>query len=156
MRRNPPVPPDWHEVVRAHWHETDGYVVAASGDYPDVQADETLGKASKVPGREFRAHRPEQLKGFQPVGSWFMGILLCPGDDVGSILAWTAGLARADAERVVFYAHPAFDRAATAGWHTSARPRVAAFKGTWADFHQLYGFHHGDRVYQDHSMPRPS
>lgn len=153
MRRTPPLPPGWHEVVRKHWRGTPGYVLAVSGDCLDLQAEETEGERGRVPGRDFRAHPPGNLHGFRPVGSWFLGILLCPGDDVHEILAWTRSLPSADAERVVFYVHPGFDRAAMADWHSSTRPRIIGFRGTWRDFHRLYGRHHADRVYQDHSVP---
>lgn len=150
MRRAPSVPPGWHDIVRKHWRHTPGYVVAASGDCLDVQAKETGGGRGKVPGRDFRAHPPAALRDFRPSSSWFLGILLCPGDDVTDILAWTRGLGAADAERVVFYVHPDFDRAAMPDWHASARPRVVRFSGAWHEFHRLYGRHHADRVYQDH------
>ncbi|HLE47258.1 MAG TPA: hypothetical protein VI818_03090 [Candidatus Thermoplasmatota archaeon] len=152
MRVAPALPPDWQDVVRKHWRDTPGYVVAASGACLDVQAQETVGERGQVPGRQFQAHRPGALRGFRPTGSWFMGILLCPGDDVLGILEWTSGLSSADAERVVFYVHPRFDRVAMAAWHASTRPRVVRFGGTWRAFHRLYGRHHADRVYQDHRV----
>ena len=153
MNRVPTQPPDWHEVVRKNWHRTPGYVVAATGDCLDVQAEETMGPRGKVPGRAFQAHHPALLQRFHPTGSWFMGILLCPGDDVEAILAWTHDLSPADAERVVFYVHPDVHRSAMNAWHASARPRIVGFNGTWHDFHRLFGRHHADRVHQDHSMP---
>lgn len=144
----PGLPPRWHAVVRAHHRETLGLVVAESGTCLKLQADER----DLVPGRVFRPAKPAELAGWTLPRSWFLGVLLCPGDTTDALAAWAKSLAGADLERVHFYYTPRVRLADTlAAWKAAALPDLPINQvRDFSSFHHLYGRHHGDRVYRDH------
>lgn len=151
-------PAGWHDVVRRHYAKTAGYVVAQTGDCLNVQSDETLGPQTRVPGRAFRAMPPTQLAGLSPPKSWFMGIVLCPDDDLRPIVQWFAKLDAADRDRVMLYIHPDVDEhGARVVWEAigAPAPRTTPFSGSWTIFHHLYGNDFSWRVFQDHGAGKP-
>lgn len=146
-------PPRWTETVRRHWKDTVGFVAAQSAECLEVQTQESWGPATRVPGRRFRPIPTAELAKLVLPASWFMGIILCPGDDIHPILSWLESLDSAGRERVILYVHPRFQEAAARqAWndHGLGAPKTVWFDGSWDNFHRLYGKHHAWRVYQDH------
>lgn len=141
--------PRWHEVVRAHHRDTEGLVVAQSGRCLELQADER----DLVPGRRFQPLRPADLARRAFPRSWFMGVLLCPGDATDALAAWARDLPPADVDRVHFYYVRGVDLQATlAGWRAAGLPEPALNEvRDFRSLHHLFGRHHGDRVYRDHA-----
>lgn len=145
-------PKGWHEIVRENYTKTTGYIVAESGKCLDVQQAETRGPGSKVRGRQFEPIHPEVLKQLKTPTSWFLGVVLCPGDDVTPIAAWYLSLKSEDRERVVLYAHPDLDPAtAEAAWNATGAPmpRRRVFGESWEQLHPLYGNAFSWRVWKD-------
>lgn len=140
------------DLVQKNYERCQGFVVAESGVCFEVQRQETWGPKSRVPGRRFRPISPHELQDIQLPDSWFMGILLCPGDSVESLAAWYRGLSESDRSRVKFYMHPDFDRDATAGVFEGAgaeAARVVVFDGAWENFHPIFGYDHAMQVVAD-------
>lgn len=145
-------PPGWHEYVRRHLKDTRGYVVAQSGTCLDIKDQETTGSLNRVPNRKFQPLHPREVPTIQLPKSWFLGIILCPGDGLQPVLAWIQGLAKADQDRVVLYVHSDFDQAAGARQLHAAKLdhlRTTEFKGSWNNFHQLYGNDYSWQVWND-------
>ena len=145
-------PHGWHEYVRSHLRDTTGYVVAQSGTCLAIKDQETTGPLGRVPNRRFQALRQADLQTLRLPRSWFMGFILCPGDDFQAVLAWIKGLAKADHERVVLYMHPDFDQGTGAEQLRAAKLedlRATAFKGSWKNFHQIYGSDYAWQVWAD-------
>lgn len=152
-----PFPPDWHDVVRQHFGATVGYVAAQSGTCLEFQTKESRPPRGRVPGRDFKPLSPNSLPELRPPASWFLGVILCPGDDVAPIAKWHSGLKAPQRDRVVLFVHPEFrsGRIATA-WAEAGGPlpQVVPLPPSWERFHRIYGRLHGDRVYLDHAPPR--
>lgn len=142
------MPPRWHAVVRAHHRRTVGLVVAQSGDCLKIQADER----DLVRGRAFQPLRPGELARRAIPKSWFLGVLLCPGDTTDALAAWAKTLAPDDLERIHMYYTPSVDlRRALAAWTREGLPDVPVNEvRNFRSFHHLYGRHHADRVFRDH------
>lgn len=145
-------PPRWHEVVRLHFANTVGYVVAQTSGCLEVQTQELKSPKGRVRGRDFQPLRPADLRTLRLPESWFMGVILCPGDDGLLYREWYKGLGPKERDRVVFFFHPAFGVDALDKHWTGAGlppPRTQRFNGSWENFHHLYGRRHGDRVCED-------
>lgn len=153
-----PFPPGWHDVVRRHHSETAGYVVAQTGECLEIQSDEQRPPTGRVPGRDFRPLPATALADFDPPASWFLGVLVCPDDDIAAVRDWFLTLAPTDRDRVALFVHPACDAEAMAAvWHDggASLPRTVELRGTWEHFHHVYGRLHSDRVYLDHETGGP-
>lgn len=150
-------PEGWHDVVRRFHVQTAGYIVAQSGDCLDVLYEEASGPHTKVPGRKFNAIPPSDLANLRMPPSWFMGVILCPGDDASPIAGWFAMLDAKDHDRVVLYTHPRFDEEKAAeAWEIAKAPlpRRTQFAGSWNNFHRLFGNDFSWQVWKDHGPPR--
>ena len=144
-------------IVRENHHRCEGFVVAASGECFEVQRKETWGPDSRVPGRRFQPIHPDTLGDIELPRSWFMGILLCPGDSVESVVVWYRQLPISDRSRVKFYLHPDFDRNTAADSFSGAEVasvRVIVFAGAWENFHPLFGYDHALQVLADFGAGR--
>lgn len=139
--------PSWNEVVRANQERTVGLVVARTEPCLSIQRDEQ----GLVPGRKFRPVRPEALAALDLGDSWFIGILLCPGDDTTAVAAWAKSLPRAALWRIRFYHVEGVNvKAALAAWKKADLPEAPTFiVSGFRAFHKLYGFHHGDVAFRD-------
>lgn len=124
-------------------------MVAESGECLKIQAAERV----LVPGRGFHPLNPEALARRALPASWFVGVLLCPGDSTEELARWAATLAPADLERIHFYVAPGVDlRGALSAWRRAALPALPINEvRDFRSFHHLYGRHHADRVYRDHA-----
>ena len=151
-----PFPVGWHEVVRKHFANTAGYVVATSGACLEIQRQEAKHPKGKVRGRDFQPLAPAALKHLRTPASWFMGIILCPGDDVEECASWSARLDGRDRDRIVLFVHPdtSQDEVEAASSKVAGyRPQIVPLPESWAAFHHTYGRLHGDRVFLDHASP---
>lgn len=154
-----PFPPGWHDVVRQHHADTAGYVVAQTGDCLELQAQERKHPRGRLRGRDFQPLPIASLATLRPPASWFLGIILCPGDDLDPILGWYVTLPTKDRDRVALFVHPRYAKdAVDEAWSRrgATAPQTVPLRGTWEHFHHVYGRLHGDRVYVDHAPPTVS
>jgi len=100
-------PPGWHETVRRHQRQTKGLVLAQSG--PCLETRDLEGSEDFVYGRDFGAIDAAALDGLELAESWFLGVLVCPGDDLSMLASWAARLRRDDLDRIRFYVHDDVD-----------------------------------------------
>lgn len=135
------------EVIRKHWRDCAGYVVAASGACLDIQTVETWGPTTRVKGRTFRPYSVDDLARLHPPRSWFLGVVLCSEDPLDRIVDWYRSLDALDRRRVKFYVHPAFHPSPDLG----DTARVVTFAGSWQNFHELFGQDHGLQIVGDHA-----
>ncbi len=154
-----PPTPGWTRKTKPHLDETAGYVLAESGGCLDVQLQETLprSRGGRVPGRRFVPLSLDQLVRLAPPPSWFLGILLCPGDPTEALVRWARAQPAAYLARIVAYHAPRFDVDAFVDvWTRAGLPPIEryAFR-SWAQFHHLYGLHHSIQSFDDHHGPSP-
>lgn len=145
----PGLPPTASQHVKPHILKTVGYVVAQGGACLDIMRREAAFDPKK---RRFRAVEAHLLSGTTFKGSWFMGILLCPGDTTDVIAAWAKARPAADLERVRFYFHVGtHQRDAMSAWVRAGLPDPLFDEGlaAWGPFHKLYGGHHALQAYHD-------
>ena len=146
------LPEDFVAVVRTNQSRTVGWVVASREPCLTVREDEAL-----LIDRAFKPLRPKHLHQVKFPSSWYVGVLLCPGDDVAEVATWFAGLPDADRARVRFYCHPDCDLAtAFAAWVKLGLPppvTVELPSMTFAAFHKRFGRDHAWRVYLDAKAP---
>lgn len=139
-------PSDFSAVVRAHHEESTGYVVASSGECLGIQRDEI-----EFVNRNLQGARPADLDALDPDGSWFMGVLLCPGDGTSEVGAFAAGLPPEDRHRVRFYVHPDVDLvSALEGWYEAGLgdPMTSEVED-FSSFHARFGRHFNLQVYEN-------
>jgi hypothetical protein len=96
----------WHETVREHHKRTAGFVLAQSE--PCVSTRD-LEASNYVYGREFQALASSDLDELELPESWFMGVLVCPGDDLTVLAKWVADLDEEDLSRIRLYLHEDLD-----------------------------------------------
>lgn len=142
-----PSPPGYPDVVRTHHRKTAGYLLAT---HPACR--EVVGEELERVARNLKPIEPEGLARFRPAGSWFLAVLLCPGDDTEAIAAWASRLKLEDLERVRFYLHPKADlETAMDAWlKAGLELPPAVVVRDFAAFHKVFGKHLNDRVWQDH------
>jgi hypothetical protein len=149
-------PPGWHDVVRANFEDTVAFVVAQSGKCLDFQTQESKHPKGRVRGRHFRPLSPAALKDLRLPQSWFLGVVLCPGDEPEVLARWHAGLKPEDRDRVVFFIHPDYEQHELDEQATDfggSLPQTVPLPQAWERFHQIFGRLHADRVYLDHAPP---
>lgn len=136
----------FRDVVAAHHDESDAVLVASREPCISVAADE----AENVPVRSFQVVEPDELGGLDLRATWIAAVLLCPGDDAGTVAAWIQEKNR-DPERVLFYFHPDSDeREALSPWHKAGLPvRSVWTVEDWTDLHKHLGAHWNNQVFED-------
>lgn len=146
------LPPTATQRVRPHLHKTTGYAAASGGDCLKIARQE-----AKVPHRAFVAVAIKNLANtIPPQGSWFLGILLCPGDATDEVAAW-ASTRKSDLARVRFYFRTGVDQVpAMRAWVQAGLPEPLYEEDidAWPRFHHFFGAHHAIQVYRDH-VPQP-
>lgn len=108
-------------------------------------------------GRDFKPLTPDSLADLRLPASWFLGVILCPGDDTMPIAKWHSGLKGPDRDRVALFVHHEFqNEQVDAAWAKTgaSAPQVVPLPSSWRRFHHIFGRLHGDRVYLDHAPPR--
>lgn len=143
----PSDPARYADVVRRHQGRTRGYLLAFQVECRDIVDQEVLRIR-----RTLRAIEPGGLDGIAR-GSWVLGVLLCPGDDLGALVPWARGLSAADRDRILLYHRPRTDiEEALRGWAAAGMdgPVVTPVRD-FATFHKVFGKHFNDRVWLDHA-----
>lgn len=142
-------PPGWHETVRKHHKRTAGYVLAQSD--PCTETRDLEASDAYVYGRGFEALEPDDLQDLDLPASWFLGVLVCPGDDLTTIAEWVAQLDEASLVRIRFYVHDDADLvAAFEPWYERGLPSPKTAPLTLGPrFHKTYGKDHGIQVVRD-------
>lgn len=138
------------EKVRPHLHGCLGIVVASTGDCEDIR-DQEIKAIADTGNRRFEARRPDRLPDPSSLGSWLMGVLLCPGDGTGEVAGWASSLDTEDIDRIRFYHLPGVDLVdALRGWYAQGLPdpRTADVED-WGSFHHEFGWDHVNQLYQD-------
>jgi hypothetical protein len=151
----PGLPPTASQLVKPHILKTTGYVVAQSGDCLKIMRRE----AALDPKRQFVAVEAHRLGKLAIKGSWFMGVLLCPGDSTDLVAAWARVRPAADLGRIRVYFHTGTNlHHAMAAWvrATLPDPLFEEDISTWEQFHKVYGGHHAIQVYSDFVANSPT
>lgn len=141
-----PRPSDYAAIVRAHHAATTGYVAAQGEDCLSIR-DEEIARIR----RKLEPLALDQLAKVDTGGSWLLGVILCPGDDVTPLARWVARSPQAVRRRVRLYAHPDVDLVdALAPWYAADLddPRVHIVSD-FATFHRRFGNDLNDQVYED-------
>lgn len=148
----PGLPPTATQLVRPHLRKTTG-CVAATGD----ECLKIAHREAKVPNRAFVAVAIKDLADTVPAeGSWFLGILLCPGDVTDQVAAW-ATTRKPDLARIRFYFRTGVNQiSAMRAWVQAGHPEPLYEEeiDAWPRFHHFFGAHHAIQAYHDH-VPRP-
>lgn len=139
------------EQVRPHLKQTTGYVLARAGDCLDLQRREVGLKNRPF----FKPLKPGELHALKLPRSWFLAVLLCPGDDTRELAAWVRALPAADRRRIRFYYYTGTRAAqALAQWYGAGLGPVRDDEiDGWIRFHHKFGAHHAIQVYEDRVAP---
>lgn len=132
-----------------------GYVVSYDGECQNFREQEA--DPGNVPNRTFIARTPEELEPGSLEDLWYMGIIVCPGEDVGPI---AAAVAQIDAEirtgRISLYLAPGVDELDVVKRWKEARigPPSGVYPfdhedDSWRNFHKRFGNHHAAQVDED-------
>lgn len=144
--------PNWHDVVQANWRRTTAYLFALAEPCISIRDDELRAiKANRV----LVGLSPADLHKWTPPESWFMAVILCPGDDLAPLVAW-ATRHRVDASRIHFYVRREADlHAFMAQWSKAGFATDGADAGitTWKELHHLFGLHLSNRILLDATSP---
>lgn len=143
--------PDATDVVREHWHEAECFLVAARPTCIDIRDDE-VGAIDRL----LHGGSPDDLDAWIRPASWFVAVLLCPGDDTAALVRATERLGL-DARRFHFYLHAEASFDALRAWADAGLPldRVddAGPGGTpitdWKALHRLLGLHFNVQILAD-------
>lgn len=140
--------PGWRETVAAHWKDTTAYLLALSQPCIQIRDDEL---AAIRQNRVLVSPDAAALATWTPPPSWFMGVLLCPGDDLQPVIDWVRSN-RLDPSRIHFYIHRKQDvHGFMVAWHEAGLPTddVDAGIKDWKQLHRLFGLHLGNRILTD-------
>ncbi len=136
----------FRDVVVNHHRESDAVLIASHEPCITIANDERR----KVAGRSFRVIRAEDLDAVTLQGSWILAVVLCPGDDLASLIRWVAEGDR-DPRRILFYLHTTTDaRAAFGEWHRAGLPIHSTWVvRDWVELHKHFGNAWNLRVFDD-------
>lgn len=137
-------PIDFARVVGANWSKTTGYLVAGSDPCLAVRGDELR----NVRRRLLPVHLSAVAR-LEPEGSWFMGVLVCRGDDLSGLSLWAQGR---DHRRVHFYLHARARAMQLSPWRDAGLPLLHVDRGfkDWTSLHKILGWDLNLQVYADH------
>lgn len=136
--------PDFASVVAKSWMKTTGFIVSSREPCISIGRDEVR----HVKRRLVPVHL-EDVPRLRPTGSWFMAVIVCPGDDLEGVARWAKGK---DAERVHFYLHANARAAQLAPWQDAGLPLDHVDEGilSWGSLHKMLGWDLNVQVYDDH------
>lgn len=132
-----------------------GYVVSYDGDCRSYRESEV--DAENVPNRNFVPLTPDELGPGELEDLWYMGIIVCPDEDVQSIAETVADLAEDIGRgRVSLYLAPGVDEKRVIQEWKEAGIGVPAGvypfdheEDPWRNFHKRFGNHHAGQVDED-------
>lgn len=138
---------DFASIVGKHWRRTTGYVVTGHEPCISIGSDEI-----RHVERRLVHVRLAGVRSLRPTASWFMAVLVCPGDDLTGLAQWATAV---DAERVHFYLHARARAAQLAPWRDAGHPLESVEEGirSWAALHKVLGWDLNLQVYDDHRGP---
>ena len=143
------LPPGWHDVVRRHPRRTQGWVLAQSG--PCLATRDLEASGEYVSGRLFQALAPADVEGLKIPASWFLGVLVCPGDELVALSDWAAQLPKPNLHHIRFYVHDEADLVAVfKPWYAAGLPTPDTEPLVVGErFHKKFGRDHGNQVVRD-------
>jgi hypothetical protein len=130
--------PDWHDVVAKNWHKTTAYLYALREPCLIIQQDEL---EAIQDNRVLVGLDEAAIHAWTPTGSWFLAVILCPGDDTQTLVQWIHDH-DADPDRIHFYAHPDTDPyQALEAWKQAGLPppQVDLDIDSWQRLHKRFG-----------------
>ncbi|MBW3582043.1 MAG: hypothetical protein KY455_02995 [Euryarchaeota archaeon] len=135
---------DFAAVVRRHWKDTAGYLVAGREPCIKIARDEV-----RLVKRRLTFVGHEGLSDLRPEGSWFMAVVVCTDDGLDRIAEWAHDN---DAKRIHFYLHADADAAQLMPWRDAGLPLDHITEGitSWRGLHKLLGMDLNMQVYDDH------
>lgn len=137
-------PSDWTPVVRTHKHDCKAFIV--SSHHPSCL--EMAKDEARHIDRWMESRTLDDLPNKLP-RSWFMAVLVCPGDDLTPLAAW---MKHHGDERVRFYLHAKADAASLApvkdAGHELRHVRPERY-ATYGRMHQRLGLDLSDQIYED-------
>lgn len=142
--------PEEIDQVRRHKRDTTAYVLVEPGNCF------RLGPAdfAKVKGRALVPVTRNTLPVHPLPASWVLVVLVCPGDDLGSVAGWASRLPRVDLHRVWFYELESADaRGSYKMWSEAGLPfprRERAKDG--AEFNRILANELNIRILLDHPL----
>lgn len=142
-------PPGWHDTVRRRHRRTQGWAFAQSE--PCLATRDLEASDEYVSGRRFEALGPADLEGLKLPPSWFMGVLVCPGDELTSLVEWAVRLPGPELRRVRFYVHDDADLVVVfKPWYAAGLPSPDTEPlVVGQQFHKKFGRDHGNQVVRD-------
>ncbi len=145
--------PDASRIVREHWQEAQCFIVAEREPCIGIAGDE-VGNIGD--NRRIIAGPADALAAWQPPASWFIAVIVCPGDDT---LTLTNHVRRRgfDPARVHFYLHAEGTAESLKAWRDAGLPldRVddRAPNGRpftdWTSLHKALGLHFNLQILRD-------
>lgn len=137
-------PADFARVVRRHWRSTTAYIVSGHDPMCLQMAKDEVAWIH----RRMEHVLLDALPG-RPGGSWFMAVVVCPGDDLAALAQW---MTVHGADRVRFYLHEKATPRQLApvrdAGHDLRHVRPERYT-TYAQMHKRLGLDLSDQVYED-------
>jgi hypothetical protein len=137
-------PADWTAVVRSHARHTKAFLVTGSEPSCVRMADDEAAHIARWMARVRLDTLPQKMP-----RSWFMAVIVCRGDDLGTLAAW---MARHGADRVRLYLHkdatPAQLAPVRDAGHDLRHVRPERY-GTYGAMHKRLGLDLSDQIYED-------
>lgn len=137
-------PPDFSKVVAANWKDTTAYLVAGHQPCIKIGKDELHFVKRRMVFVDLA-----MIRTIEPEESWFMGVIVCPGDDLVPLSKWAMDQ---EAERVHFYLHEDADTRLLVPWRDAGLPLIRVDHGftSWRSLHKVLGWDLNVQVYDDH------
>lgn len=136
---------DWTHVVRRHAHDTKALIVSSRKPPCLTMAKDEVRHIQRWMEHVLLDALPHKLP-----GSWFMAVIVCPGDDLTGLAQW---MTRHGGERVRFYLHRDADFQQLApvrdAGHELRHVRPETYT-TYGAMHQRLGLDLSDQVYEDY------
>lgn len=135
---------DFVAVVRRAWPKTAGFLVAGEPPCIPIVRDEI-----RHVRRRLSFVSLEDVESVTVSGSWFMAVIVCPGDDLTGLARWATGH---DVHRVHFYLHADTPKRRLAPWRDAGHPltHVDDRITSWKNLHKVLGWDLNVQVYTDH------
>lgn len=149
----------WHahphagRIVRENWHRAQAFILAQREPCIGIR-DEELRSISD--NRLLAGGLPQDLDGWERPESWFIAVVVCPGDDTVAIARHVVAN-RLEPRRVHFYLHADASPSALVAWRDAGLPLDRVNERTqdgrpitdWASLHKLLGLHFNLQILED-------